>query len=111
MAFRNNLVTSITNTTTTTNTPPVLSKEKFKELIQSVEKIGMDWFGELDQINKDIIEVQRLSQTYPNVNQQMLTVTSELTMKQKEITNRMNVLHTMLWNIRHQATNYQYQTK
>ena len=80
-----------------------LSREKFLEVSKSIEKIGSDWFLELDKYQKDLEEVQRLSRKYPNTVGSFDAILTELNDKKKQVMQRISTLHTMLWNIRHQA--------
>ena len=86
----------------------ILTKEKYRELVQAIDKIGNEWFQQLDNCNKDINEIHRLSTIYPSSQQSLGGVLLDIQTKQNSLINQINSLHQMLWNIRHQATSSQF---
>ena len=79
-----------------------ITREKFKELIKSIEKNGDEWFDDLTKVNNDINEIHRLGIQYPNSNHALGSVAQDLIKRQNEISLKISTLQNLLWNIRHQ---------
>ena len=79
-----------------------ITREKFKELIKSIEKNGDEWFDDLTKVNNDINEIHRLGIQYPNSNHALGSVAHDLIKRQNEISVKISTLQNLLWNIRHQ---------